>query len=299
MSRSAFAGLGVAFVRRKRRLVEATDAVARTVVSESSFVYLALRHRLYTLTARIGFNCLGIEKESEGARAGSVVDSTLEIEMSTLQSHVVITDIVVPAESFALGRLLSEHPNVEIELERMVPARDTVIPLFWVDGAEPDAVEGTLSSDAVVDDARILTETAGRALFEVHWSDEVNHLVQPIIETDARLLSGTGGAAEWTFRIQFGSKGELAEFRERCLDNGVHIRVRRLFDRTWPADQDPLTAAQKDAIVTAWENGYFEVPRGVTLEELASLIGISDNSASQRLRRGLSTLVGSTLASEY
>jgi hypothetical protein len=45
----------------------------------------------------------------------------------------------------------------------------------------------------------------------------------------------------------------------------------------------------------AYEQGYFEVPRSVTVTELADHFGISDNAFSQRLRRGLSALVFETM----
>ena len=45
----------------------------------------------------------------------------------------IITDVRVPADQFPLGRILQAYPDVEIELERIVPTRDEIIPLFWVE----------------------------------------------------------------------------------------------------------------------------------------------------------------------
>lgn len=55
---------------------------------------------------------------------------------------------------------------------------------------------------------------------------------------------------------------------------------------------DSLTAKQREMMIAAAEMGYFEVPRQVGLESVASEIGISSQAASERLRRGQHRLFG-------
>lgn len=45
----------------------------------------------------------------------------------------------------------------------------------------------------------------------------------------------------------------------------------------------------------ASERGYFDVPRVVTVDELADDLGVSTTSVSERLRRGIDNLVDNTL----
>lgn len=212
-----------------------------------------------------------------------------------MSQEIVITDISVPAGAFALGRILTDYTGVEIELERIVPTQERIIPLLWVSGADPAPVRQTLLDDPIVDEATVLTETGGRTLFEVHWSPDVNSIVKPVIESNARVLRATGTQDHWELRLQFNSRDDLAHFRERCHDHDVEIHLRRLFNPTWPDPGQTLTSEQKDVILTAYENGFFEVPRETTLTEIAELIGISTNSASQRLRRGLSQVIREVL----
>lgn len=44
----------------------------------------------------------------------------------------------------------------------------------------------------------------------------------------------------------------------------------------------------------AVENEYFDVPRETCLTEIASSLGISDQAASEWLRRGLENILGET-----
>lgn len=49
---------------------------------------------------------------------------------------------------------------------------------------------------------------------------------------------------------------------------------------------DLLTARQREVLETAFRDGYFDVPRGCTLEDLATKLDIDKSTASGILRRG-------------
>jgi hypothetical protein len=58
-----------------------------------------------------------------------------------------------------------------------------------------------------------------------------------------------------------------------------------------------LTDTQREALLLAYERGYYQSPREVSLDELAAEVGITGQSFGSRLRRGIHRLIGSTLAS--
>lgn len=211
---------------------------------------------------------------------------------------IVIIDITIAADQFALGRLLDEYPAIAIELERLVPLREGIIPLFWVEGATPEEIETTMREDPMTLNVAHLTEMGGRHLFEVTWSPDINALVRPLIDSGADVLRAEGTANQWEFRLQFEDRNQLATFRTQCTANDVQFELDALYNPSLPAEQGDeraLTDGQYDLIATAFDNGYFEVPRGIELGEVADRIGISSNAASQRMRRGLSTIVEQTL----
>jgi len=90
---------------------------------------------------------------------------------------VVIADITVPADTFPLGRILDEYPAVEIELERIVPLREAIVPLFWIAGTEPEVIETSLLEHSKTEAVEILTTKDDETLFEVHWSADINGLI--------------------------------------------------------------------------------------------------------------------------
>lgn len=86
---------------------------------------------------------------------------------------IVITDVSVPADAFPLGRVLDEYPDIEIELERLVPLSDALIPLFWVDDGTADRIEATLEADDLTKSVQRLTQTGSRVLYEIEWEPDI------------------------------------------------------------------------------------------------------------------------------
>jgi len=59
---------------------------------------------------------------------------------------------------------------------------------------------------------------------------------------------------------------------------------------------DGLTDRQREAIRTAYEMGYFDIPRRASLEDIAAALDISSSSLSERLRRAQTQLIEETVA---
>jgi hypothetical protein len=57
-----------------------------------------------------------------------------------------------------------------------------------------------------------------------------------------------------------------------------------------------LTAEQSEALVVAVDHGYFDVPRGATMDDLATEPGVSRQAIPERLRRAHEPLIRSTMA---
>lgn len=211
----------------------------------------------------------------------------------------VIVDMSIPAGAFPLGRVLEDYPDVEIELERLVPLREAIIPLFWVDDGNADGIEATIADDPLTESVKQLTQTDSRVLYEIAWDSDMDGLIGLLMETDARILEAEGTANVWDFRLQFRSRNDLVRFRDACEDHDIPLTLRRLYNPTLPEEGGQLSDAQHDALVSAQENGYFEVPRGTSMGALADGFGISDSAFSQRLRRGTGALIAETLLTNF
>lgn len=210
----------------------------------------------------------------------------------------VIADITVPADAFVFGRVLRNVPEATIELERIVPLQEAIIPLFWISGTDPDVIEATLREEPKVDTVEQLTTTDDETLFEVHWGPEIDGMVQALIDTRAKILEATGTAEAWDFRLRFSAHEDLSAFNIALTDDEIPVTLRHIFNPIPPADRSELSDDHRETLLTAYRHGYFKVPRRTNLTELADSEGISDSALSQRIRRGLDALIRHTLLAD-
>lgn len=99
----------------------------------------------------------------------------------------------------------------------------------------------------------------------------------------------------WTQTGWFADRAAFDEFRTFWQRNG-YFRLRRLTRDGEPEPPgDGLTDPQREALRTAYELGYFDVPRGAALEDVAAELEVSASSASERLRRAQTQLIEETV----
>lgn len=210
----------------------------------------------------------------------------------------IIVDITIPAESFELGRVLTDHPEITVRFERIVPLQAEIIPLLWVANGDGAAIKAVLQDHSQIEFVRSLTPADEEELFEVRWQPEFNGLIRAMVDADARMLKGEGTADGWEFRLRFTSHEDLTEFNQTVTDQGIPLTLQQLHNPTAPDKRASLSTKQREAIKHAYRRGYFNVPRDSTVSDLAASMEISDSAFSQRLRRGLSTLTRETFFSD-
>jgi len=131
-----------------------------------------------------------------------------------------------------------------------------------------------------------LTEQGQELMTQPRWSDE-----------SAVFLDGTRNRDRWRFRIQFPDEDSFQRYVAYCEQQAIDFRPNRL-SRTAPAtttERFDLTTEQRALLLEARERGFFEVPRACTLEELAADSEVTHQALSERLRRGMGSLVEATL----
>lgn len=210
----------------------------------------------------------------------------------------VVASIALAPSSFALGRAFEAVPDVPVTAESVVPISPATMPYFWVERADGTAVVERLREAELVADVTVLDETGSRLLLEIAWVEQPDDVLPVMHDTDAAVLDAVRQSGEWVFRLRFPAYDSLSTFNQRCRERGVDVSLKQVYrSSTASGTRDGLTAEQREVLATALDAGYFEVPRETTLRELGDTLGISDSAASQRLRRGLSTLLSGPLRS--
>jgi len=220
-----------------------------------------------------------------------------------------LADFLVPADEFVLAETLRAAPGMRIEIKRVVGGPEHVTPYFWASGDDFAGFEEALRSDTGVDEVHVLDRRDERTgidgsdrdrFYRVSWGSRTPELIPAVGAVDGTVLDAASTAAEWKVTVMFPDDGALSEFHTYCLDNEFAHTPRRIYRPENPEEraQYGVTDDQLEALEAAYHEGYFNVPRDVTLSELAETLDISRNALSARLRRGSRNLLSTTLIHE-
>lgn len=188
-------------------------------------------------------------------------------------------------------------PEVSIEIERLTThSREWIMPFLWATDGDIGDLKAALGQDPSVDDFRVISAKSDIGYFNVHWSEEIQDLVDQIIDQHGIVQEAEATDGTWYLKLQFVDRDALEEFQAYFRQQDYAFELQRLHDSTPPKEREyDLTPEQREALVTALELGYFEIPRDAQIEELAQALDISTNAVSQRLRRATGNLTRNTL----
>ncbi len=209
----------------------------------------------------------------------------------------ITADVSIPTKSFALHETLTAVPEATIEAERLAThSAEWVMPFLWMTGGDSETFYEELRTDSTVVNATIIEETNDSTLYRIVWENEIIEIINEMIDQDATILEAKATGDVWRLKVRFAEKELVSSFRNYFVERGYEFEVNHIIS---PANSRQsefgLTKQQYEALVTATQNGYFDIPRSVTNEELAEILGISSNATSQRIRRASANLVRNTL----
>jgi predicted DNA binding protein len=210
----------------------------------------------------------------------------------------IIADVTVPPSTLPPGDAL-KRTDTYIEFARHVAVNGDPHQYIRVtDTADLDAFEAAVDEDERVRELVAIDRTAAQPMYRIEF--EHPPPCPSLYRSDLLIEQASGTPDEWIFRIRTSDGETLRAVQHDCHERDVHFDVRRL-DRSSPttaSDRYGLTDGQYEALVTAFEEGFFEVPRRTNLVEIGEKLGISGQAASERLRRAERKIVRTTVLAE-
>jgi predicted DNA binding protein len=203
----------------------------------------------------------------------------------------------------ALREATEQFPAMSFELEDHHSRGDgTTKFLLWAEGRSSeqfDAFENELHADETVRTAEHLTTLGSRRYYSVILTEAATRSLtfglaaaNDIVYLD---IQTTKDRVHFTARVP--DRAAIKRYRQECQERGVDFRLEGLYaEDDEAATRFGLTERQGNALVSAYESGYYDTPRRTTLDELATEFGISRQAVSTLLRRGHRQLIGTTLA---
>ncbi|MCT9095648.1 helix-turn-helix domain-containing protein [Haloarchaeobius sp. HME9146] len=183
----------------------------------------------------------------------------------------------------------------------------TVILVFSAYGDEYEAFEAGMADDETLSEFSILSDSEDRRLYRATMAKEsAEQALYPfVVDHDIFFQAHTATAEESQIRATVANEETFQEFIAYCDRHDISLTVQRILrehqenrSREKEADLPELTPAQREALEASVKAGYYEVPRQSTLEDVADELGVSSQATSERLRRGMRTVLRETLLSD-
>lgn len=210
-----------------------------------------------------------------------------------------IAELRVPAEEFCLEDTV---PNTDavFELVRLVAHdHDRALPFVRASGEEATlaGLDAKLAADRTVDAVECIATVDDGRLYRMAWIDTVGTIVPALLEEEGTILRAVTDDKRWQLRVLFPDRDALSRAYDGCADRDLTVTIDRIYELDDRRHQQlGLTPQQHETLRAALEHGYYDVPREVTLMDLAAELEISHQALSERLRRGHGNLVRNALA---
>lgn len=199
----------------------------------------------------------------------------------------VIAKFTIDSSEFILGQVLSMEAGALVEMKRVVPASRQVLPYVWVSGVDLEEFETHVRADDSVKSLTALDYVDGEGRYRVQWNEDVESLVYGM----AQVSYHPGGRGERAVAVpppvrrpfRTGGLPQLLYRARHLVQPGAGLHADRRTDGWLLARPDIVTAEGADS---GRQDGYFQVSRGTTLGEIGEELGITEQTASDNVRRG-------------
>lgn len=172
--------------------------------------------------------------------------------------------------------------------------------LYHVESSDFRRFEDGLRSDhTIAEFKRVIETTAERAIYSFEYTDKAKTFSPVISKADGVALEMENEGNAWLISLWMPDREKLADIWDYAQANSIGIDLRRVNEyASLGKTTAGLTETQREALLVAFEAGYFKEPRDVTLDEVADRLDISKPAASGLLRRGIQRLIISSLVED-
>jgi hypothetical protein len=194
--------------------------------------------------------------------------------LATLRIHI--------PRSLWTGKFSLSHPGTQLEvLNRVEVSPEISVSDYWISGSPPGVWAGEISAFSDVVHVDSLTEVGDGCLYRITYKNP------PVVYLYRRLrlplqfpYRMQAGVIEWELVARRGQFDEIIEHVRSVDPQFSIVSIRR---RPLRSHLPTLSAAQHQLLNQAMAAGYFAVPRGITLTELARRLNRSKSGISESI----------------
>jgi hypothetical protein len=218
----------------------------------------------------------------------------------------LVAEYEITCEHLPLVEVAAAVPEVTLEIELQFNHGDRPPFIVHVTDGPIASVEQAFEAAAFVAEYTLVGQVGETYRYQILPAIGMDELLGDHIDdlAELRALATTDATIErirvtptgWVQTGWFADRTAFDEIRTFWQRNNRFTLRRLTRDGKTKEPEDGLTTHQREALWTAYEMGYFEIPRTTTLDDVAAELGITASALSERLRRAQTHLIETTLS---
>ncbi|RQG98760.1 helix-turn-helix domain-containing protein [Natrarchaeobius oligotrophus] len=211
----------------------------------------------------------------------------------------LIAEITLVHPELVLTPTIEAVPEVTAELEYQTFAGPGSYYLFFEvhDDDDFERFDRAIEADWTVSEPSVVIEGDDFRVYRMRLTSAERLVLPRAAELGMRILRAESGRGGWIVTLEVSDREALQAFRRHCERMDVSFAVDRLYhvDERGRAGKYGLTPIQRETLLAAYDEGYFNDPRDASVADLAETLGVSSSAVSARLRRAMAALVENTM----
>lgn len=220
----------------------------------------------------------------------------------------IISHVRFAHEDGALAPTFSRLPPLHATVVREAstdPNQRVYLIRFEYD--DSPGLRSVLDEDHTVRHVELMRGFEDRKLWAIEFEPEARLLNPKVTSEDGLVLDARSSNDQsvprgWLERWLLPDRESLHTIWQHAREEGFEFEVlefrRQAQSATDFTEPALLTDEQREALLVAYENGYFAEPRETSLAELGAELGLSPTAVGGRLKRGMKSLLGMTIVVE-
>lgn len=182
----------------------------------------------------------------------------------------------------------------EVAIEQLdAPGSIPLRTVCWLENGHAASFEAGLEADRTVEGATPVVDTDHGQQYDVKYDQQYAgaETYYAAVEEDGIFISGVRRPTHWEVQMRFPDREAFRAFQDSV--DSVDLSIQSIHDQESEprAERYGISEPQREILRLASAHGYFDVPRKASLSDLADELDVSSQAASERLRRGLDSLV--------
>ena len=209
-----------------------------------------------------------------------------------------IAEVTLPAEAVFFADTMATFPQFAGTLFPYQTNTGNIHSVLCMDRDGQGVIDGDSAADPTVNSVHHMNSANGQHLYDLDTTFTATSPFQAANADQLTLLSATGQGDSWTV-VLWAASPAMVEACQRVVDEaGFEWELQNLY-QSQSHSRSPLAAltpVQRETMTTAFEMGYFDIPRTVSMQELAEELGVTPNAVSERVRRASARLLSELLS---